>query len=120
MELYWYMVELEGGNRFIETDMDIGTFKNHVVHGICDLIFRQLVAVPTQDASGAGGVVFVNTDQVSIYEKACDKQHRYFNFGRVLSFMPVDKDSDVWMQIREKTLKEKVVVTPSKKLVLPE
>lgn len=117
----WYRIDLaSGGSRFIEVDLDLTTFKNNVSDGACVQVLRQVIGVPIPDkAQGNMSMTFATLDQVSPLVASCKSDSEYFNLGQIIGFGVVDTESDVWKAVRGIALKEPVIATPKKGLIIP-
>lgn len=117
---YWYRVEMDGTERFIETERDCKRFQDAIQKSLTIRILRQIVPVPLSDpGTGKSGMGFVTMDRFSPLSAVCKSDTERLNLGRIISFAEVDTDNDMWHNITANALGESEIVTPPSGIVVP-
>ncbi len=116
---YWYRVEMDGTERFIETDRGYNRFQMAVRDSLVIKVLQQIVPVPLNDPNtGKSGMAFVTMDRFSPLSAVCKSDTENLNCGRIISFSQVDTDNDMWHSITSSAL-ESEIVTPPSGIVVP-
>ncbi len=115
----WYRIDFSvGESRFIEVDHNLINFERFVSEGYCVKVARQVLCIPVQAKPKEVSINFATLDQLSPPVASCLPDNEYINLKKIVGFGVVDTDSDLWEHVRKTALKEAVIDTPGKNLII--